>query len=273
MKRNKSVFFLCNAVLCSLLLAMSACKNSTSKLGEKLSDSEMEQLVEELTAACPITYEIGTATNFKCEGKTVVIDYTIDEEQLSFEKMDKQDIYTAWRMLYLDCCSDNDKALIKSIVLSGYDVKCVFTGSRTHHKVALDVTNKQLETNKPLTQEETINCDLTITQAMLPMQLDASTEMVDIVLDKESLTYVYNIKEDNFDFSMLEKDPAFRENLANSISQQFASNSSTGELFKKLCLSGRGLCYRYTGTKSGKTTNISFSNTQLRQMANANGVN
>jgi hypothetical protein len=70
---------------------MSSCKSDPfSKLGEKLSDSEMEQLMKALSEQCPVSYEIGTATGFSCEGKKVVMNYTIDEDVLSFEKMDKK---------------------------------------------------------------------------------------------------------------------------------------------------------------------------------------
>lgn len=274
MRNTKSILILCGILVCSLFISMSSCKSDPfSKLGEKLSDSEMEQLMKALSEQCPVSYEIGTATGFSCEGKKVVMNYTIDEDVLSFEKMDKKDIVDAWRMLYIDCCSANDKALLKSIVSSGYDVQCVFTGSRTGHKATIDVSNKQLATNKPLTQEENIKTNVAITKAVLPMPLDSVTNMVDVVLDKEYLTYVYNIDEANFDISKLEHEPTFKETIAYGITQQFAGNSSAGELFKKLCLSGRGLCYRYVGSKTGKNIDIAFTNTQLLQMANDSGMN
>ncbi len=257
------------AVLCWLALAVTACKSDPlAKLGEKLSDTEMQQLVETLNEQCPVNYEIGTATSFKQNGNTVVIDYTIDEDQLSFEKMSNDEITHAWRMMYLDCCSPNDQAFIKSVIASGYNLKCVFSGSKSGHKATIDVGNQQLKAYKPLSDEENIKTTVTVTRAMLPMPLDSVTDMVDVTLDKENLVYVYNIKEDNFDISRLENEPTFRDNIAMGITQQFSTNSSAGELFKKLCLSGRGLCYRYTGSKTSKTINIDFSNTQLRQLAN-----
>lgn len=273
MRNFKTIFSICGVMLCILTLAMSSCKNSPmSKLGEQLSDSEMEQLVNELNESCPINYEIGTATGFKCEGKTVEIDYTVDEDMMSFQKMNKNDIYDAWRMLYLDCASANDKALIKSIALSGYNLKCVFTGSKSSHKVAIDVSNQQLKNNKPLSQEENIKTTVEITRAVLPIPLDSVTDMVGVDLDKDNLIYIYEINEDGFDISKLENEPTFRDNIANGITMQFTSNSSAGELFKKLCLSGRGLCYRYKGSKTGKTIDIGFSNIQMRQLANGGGA-
>ena len=66
MRNSKTILSICGVMLCILTLAMSSCKNSPmSKLGEQLSDSEMEQLVNELNESCPINYEIGTATGFK----------------------------------------------------------------------------------------------------------------------------------------------------------------------------------------------------------------
>lgn len=257
-----------------MALAMSSCKSDPlSKLGEKLNDNEMEQLVKVLNEQCPVSYEIGTATSFSCQGKKVVINYTIDEEVLSFEKMNKNDILDAWRMMYADCCSSNDKAFLKSIVLSGYQLNCVFTGSSTGHKAVLDLSNEQLKNNKPLTQEEYIKTNVAITRAVLPMPLNSVTNMVDVVLEKENLIYVYDIDDENFDISKLENESSFREIIAYGITQQFVGNSSAGELFKKLCLSGRGLCYRYIGSKTHKTIDITFSNTELMQMANDNDVN
>ena len=272
MRNSKSILFiLCSVIVCSLVFI--SCKSDPlAKLGEKLSDSEMSKMVEALNEQCPVNYEIGTATSFKCKGKKVVISYTIDEDILSFEKMEKDVIYDAWRLLYLDCCSSNDKAFIKSVELSGYDLQCLFTGSRTGHKASIDVSNQQLGTYKPLSQEESIKTTVDITRGVLPIPLDSVTDMVDVNLDKENLIYVYRINEDNFDFSMLEKEPTFRDNIAMGITQQFTSNSSAGDLFKKLCLSGRGLCYRYQGSKSGRTIDIGFSNIQLRQLANNGGV-
>ncbi len=271
MRNSKSILFL--VIVCSLIFLMSSCKNNPlAKLGQKLSDSEMSQLVETLNEQCPVSYEIGTATSFKCEGKKVVIDYTIDEDILSFEKLDKKVIFDAWRLLYLDCCSSNDKAFMKSLALSGYDLQCFFTGSRTSHKDTIDVSNQQLKSIKPLSQEENIKTTVEITRAVLPIPLDSVTDMVDVTLEKESLIYIYKINEENFDFSLLENEPTFRENIASGITQQFTNNNSAGELFKKLCLSGRGLCYRYQGSKTGRTIDIEFNNIQLRQLANNGGA-
>ena len=273
MKKSKSILFLYCVIVYSLILSISSCKNDPlAKLGQKLNDSEISQLVEALNEQCPVSYEIGTANSFKCEGKKVVIDYTIDEDILSFEKLDKKAIFDAWRLLYLDCCSNNDKALMKSLALSGYDLQCVFTGSRTGHKASIDVSDQQLNTYKPLSQEESIKTTVEITRAVLPIPLDSVTDMIDVSLDKDNLIYIYRINEENFNISMLENEPTFRENIATGITQQFTSNSSAGELFKKLCISGRGLCYRYQGSKTGKTIDIGFSNIQLRQLANNGGA-
>lgn len=252
-----------------LIVCLTSCKSQSSKLGDKLSDSEIEQLVKELNEKCPINYEIGKATSYSIEGKSIVINYSNDEDVLLLEKMDKNVVYDVWRLMYLDNCSKEDKNLVKSIVLSGYGIKCVFTGSNSNKKVVIDITNEQLKNNKPLTIEENITTNIEIAKVLLPQQLDKFTKMVEIDLDKEKLTYIYEINEDMIEMSTIENDSSIKNSLDYNISQQFINNSSTGDLFKKLCLSGRGVSYRYIGSKTGKIVELNYSSQELKQMANS----
>ena len=272
MKNSKSFFFLCSAVVFCLIFTLSSCGSKEIQLGEKLSDSEMEELMDNLNEQCPITYDIGSATNFKCAEKKIVISYINDEDAISFINMDKKDIYDVWRLLYLESCSDKDKLFIKSIILSGYSVKCVFTGSKSKKKVTLDISNEQLKNNKPLTQEEDIKTNVAITKSLLPQPLDEVTNMVDISIDKDNLYYIYDIDETNFDMSKL-NESSFKDNITFGITQQFINNSSAGDFFKKVCLSGRGICYRYVGNKTGKTIDVQYSNLEFRMLANEGGLN
>ena len=124
-----------------LTVIFSSCKkDSSSKLGEKMDDSEIEKLVKELNSQCPVKYDFGEATSFNREGNTIVINYTIDDNFLAIQKLSKDVVYDVWRLFYLDACSKNDKKLIKTIESSGYSIKCVFTGSKSQQKVSIDAS-------------------------------------------------------------------------------------------------------------------------------------
>lgn len=273
MKNFKSSFLLGCVIFCTMILLMDSCKNKPLRLGEKLSDSDIEQLINELKAHCPIDYRIFLATNYKREDKSIVTEYVVDEDKIVYDNLTDKTLYAIWRLCCLDEVSKNDKDIIQTLVLSGYGIKCHFTGSRSQKKMTLDVSNDKLKNNKPLTQEEIIETLVDIDRQAMPRAVDPVTQIVDFQNEKENIIYIYEIDETNFDISKIESDSNYKDNGKNVIGNELRNNTLTGVLYKLVALSGRGICHRYIGKNSGKVVNLQFSNAELRQIAAINGVN
>ena len=273
MRSHTSSLFICSVVICSLFVSLTSCSNKPLKLGEKLSESEMEQLVNELNSNCPIDYRLLTATNYKCEGKTIVIEYVVNEDKIVYNNLTDKTLYNIWRLCCLDEVSQNDKDIIKSIVASGYDVKCLFKGSMSQKKMSLDVSNDKLKNNKPLTEEDIIANLVKIDSHSLPRQVDSVTRIVDFKLEKDKIIYCYEIDDTSFDISQIENDGNYKKNGKNVIGNELRNNTLTGVLYKLVARSGRGIVHQYTGNTTGKVVEIQFSNAELRQIATVNGVN
>lgn len=252
-------------MLCSLILSMSSCNNSA--------DSKIEKIVEEANSQCPAFYGIGSATSFKKEGKTVVIEYSVSDDISLYENLNDDAIYDIWRLFCIDEASDADKELIRTIASAGYGIKCVFNSANPQKRKTLEVGNDKLNNYKALTQEEILRTFITIDKNTLPLTIDSKTKIVDLKIEKDNLIYVYEIDESSFDISEIEKSTLYKESGIRNMRDQFLSNTLTGYLYKIVCLSGRGICHRYVGNKTGKTVDIQFTNTEIRQIANANGVN
>lgn len=273
MRHTKSLFLVCCIAIGSLLVAMSSCQNKPLKLGEKLSDSEMAQLVEELNENSPINYTLFTATSYKHEGKNLVIDYVVDEDKIAYDNLTDKTLYNIWRLCCLDEVSQNDKSIIKSLILSGYGIKCQFKGSNSPKSMTIDVSNDKLKNNKPLSQEEIIETLVEIDRHAMPRTVDRATTVVDFKIEKENIIYVYDIDETDFDISKIENDSNYKDNGTAVIANELRNNTLTGVLYKLVARSGRGICHRYVGKSSGKVVDLTFSNAELRQIATANGVN
>lgn len=273
MKNLKSIYFLFSILLCTLILSMGSCKNKQLKLGEKMSDSEIEQLVKELNENCPIDYKLFSAIGYKLDGKTVVIDYVVDEDKIEYANLDDKTLLNIWRLCCLDEVSQNDKGIMKTLVLSGYGLKCQFNGSMSPKKMTLDVSNEMLENNKALTQDEIIENLVEITRNALPKTVDRITQIIDFKLEKDNIIYVYEIDETDFDISQIENNSNYKDNGNFVIGNELRNNTLTGVLYKLVARSGRGICHRYIGKNTGKTVDIQFSNSEIRQIATANGVN
>lgn len=265
MRNYKSIFSLCAVVICSFIISMNSCNNSD--------DSKIEKLVEEVNSQCPAFYGIGTATNFKKEGKTVVIEYSVSDNISLYENSSDDAIYDIWRLFCIDEASDVDKEMIRIITSAGYGIKCVFNSADSQKKKILEVSNDKLKNYKALTQEEILKTFITIDKNNLPQTIDSKTQIVDLKIEKDNLIYIYEIDESNFDISEIENSTLHKESGIRNMREQFQNNTLTGYLYKIVCLSGRGICHRYIGNKTGKVVDIQFSNTEIRQIANANGVN
>jgi len=249
---------------------MSSCGEKMSKLGEKMSDSEIKDLIKELNEKCPADYNVLIANNFNCADKNIVVNYTVNEEIVNLEKADQETIYNVWRMQCIDGATENDKAFIKTLIESGYGMKCVFTGSNSKKKISIDISNEKLKANKPLTQEENIKIIVDVTKTFLPQLLDG-INVVNIGVDDKNLVYECEIDDGNFDVSLLEND-MYKSSLTNKIKTALINGDTTGNLFKMICLSGRGVNYRYLIKKTGKTVEVNFSNIELKQIAINNNV-
>ena len=255
------------------IFAMTSCGGSKmSKLGEKMNDDEIKGLVKELNENCPVDYITFNAINFKSDDKNLEVFYTVNEDILRLDKCDQQTVYDTWRMHCIDGASDKDKALIKTLILSGYGMKCNFTGSKSNKKVSFEVSNEQLKNNKPLIQEELINNLVALTKSTFPKAVDQITQIIDFKIEKDKLIYVYEIDESNFDISKIGSDENYRENGILVIGNELRNNNLTGVLYKSVIRSGRGICHHYIGKNTGKTVDIDFSNIELEQIAKYNNV-
>ncbi len=258
-------------MICFVMLSLSACKSSI-RPGDKMSNSEMEQLVKELNKNCPINYKLLSATSYACEGKDIVIEYVMDEDKIVYSNLTDSALYNIWRLCCLDEVSPTDKDIFKSIVASGYGLKCNFKGSMSQKKMTLDVSNEKLKNNKPITQEEIIATLVAIDRNGLPKDVDRVTKIVDFKAEKENLIYVYEIDETSFDISQIESNGQYKENGMTVIGNELRYNTLTGVLYRQVALSGRGICHRYIGKSSGKVVDVQFSNAELRQIADQAGL-
>lgn len=271
---SKSLLWMCSiALCCSMMAAMTSCHNKTIKLGEKLSDSDIEQLVKELNENSPVNYTLFAATSYQREGKTLVINYVVDESKVTYSSLTNNTLLNLWRLCCLDEVSQNDKNIIKSFTLSGYALKCQFKGSSSTKAMSLDVSNDMLKNNKPLTQEQIIENLVEIDRSTMPQTVDQVTQVVDFTLEKDNIIYVYEIDETHFDISKIENDNNYKENGKMVIGNELRNNTLTGVLYKLVARSGRGICHRYIGKNSQKTVELTFSNAELRNIATSNGVN
>lgn len=273
MRNSTSRYLVCCAILGALVLWLGACTSKQLKLGEKMSESEVEQLVNELNQNCPIDYKLFSAIGYKRDGKTLVINYVVDENKIEYANLDDKTLLNIWRLCCLDEVSQNDKALIKTLVLSGYGIKCHFNGSMSGKKMVLEVSHGMLKGIKALTQDEIIENLVQITRKAMPKTVDRVTKIVDFKLEKDNIIYVYEIDDSNFDISQIENNSSYKDNGNMVIGNELRNNTLTGVLYKLVARSGRGICHRYTGKGTGKTVDIQFSNSEIRQIATANGVN
>lgn len=257
MRNFKLSFFTIGVLLLGIILMFNGCGN----------EDKVHQLVNEANNQCPVSYGIFTASSFKCEDQKVVVQYLIDENKLEILEFNDKNLYNFWRLFCLDEVSQKDKDMMKVIASSGYAMKCEFKGSNSQKSFTLDVSNEQLTKNKPLTSEEIIKSYIETYKNGLPIKVDYITDIVNFELDKDYLVYVYDIDDSNFDIKEIEKNESYRENGKSVIRNNIINNTITGYLYKKVVISGRGICHRYIGKNTGEEVKIQFSNEELRQIA------
>lgn len=262
MRNSKSIFLLCCIILFSMFFSLSSCSNN-----------KLEKIVKEANNQCPIAYNLFTANSFKCEDKTVVINYLIDEDKIEFGNLKDETMYNIWRLFCIDESSQNDKNLINTIASSGYGIKCLFKGSKSQRNITLNVSNDQLKNYKALTQEEIIKNFVELTKSIFPKSVDQITKIIDFKIEKDKIIYVYEIDESNFDISKIENDSNYKNNGNIVIGNELSNNTLTGVLYKLVIRSGRGICHQYIGKNTGKKVEINFSNDELMQIASAKGLN
>lgn len=108
-----------------------------------------------------------------------------------------------------------------------------------------------------------LDAEIELANQQMPMQMTHAITLTGMLRDGFVVSYVYEVNEevltlDNF----IADETAFKANMVNEI----VNNTEVVRFFTLIADAGCDLQYVYNGSHSGKTTIISFTNAELKEM-------
>lgn len=250
-----------------LLVVMAMCVTSCNS-----QHRELEKMVKQANDELPARFDFGIATSIECHDGMVIIHYTTDDELFPIGVLkNKGDIIKrAWKMSYFGQNQGGKNEVLDLILSSGYGLKAVFESEKTNDHIEVALNNDELKqaVKQPVGISEQLAIQMEITNASLPMQVDAVTTLLSTTIDGDYMTYNYEIDDSQLAIDEMENQRAtYVDNIGRGLRDAMGDvQSSAGMFFKQVIKAGKGVRYRYKGKASGKTLDIDFTNAQLRQM-------
>lgn len=236
-----------------------ACGNSNKNNdGSSCDDSKLKEFVEQMKAELPLS--VGNDIIFekiKYDNHEVVMHYLVEDGLLDFDGIRANDGAVRDNMLlsFANNPDENFKKVIDAIIEAEASLKVVFSTKSRKDNYELQFTAEELKANRPgenADSEKLLKSMVDNTRLQTPLVIEDGIVMTDAFLDEHYFTYVYSCDESEIDID------ALRENkilMKQSILEEL--NQDDGTLFQQiknlLKKTGKGLAYKYVGSRSGKT--------------------
>lgn len=234
-----------------------------------LAENKLKLAVEAANQKCP--FSMGAAGDIESiEYEDGLVTYTLAlNEQLSNLKAMSENPDVVKRTVMTNFANPGSelKGMHDLILDANASVRYVYKGKSSGESFEVTFTADELkaaEDNSNPSAEDKLNAEIEATNMQLPMQVDQATVLEKMVIEDNSVVYLYQVDESVVSIDdMRSNNDATKENLKNSLMN---GGPLVQEFLKKVVNTGRDLRYRYTGSENGETAEVVFTPADLQNI-------
>lgn len=158
------------------------------------------------------------------------------------------------------------KELLTMMAEADLTFKFVYVMGNTGKEVEVALTPEDVfgaeELDEKTAAEMYLENEIKNSKKSLPMMVDEMTKWVDMQNESNCIVYLYELEESNIDINLMKENA---ETIKETLSQNLlASKDPTFVAFKQNCkAAGKGIKYKYTGSKSKDTFEVLFNASEL----------
>jgi hypothetical protein len=234
-----------------------------------LAENKLKLAVETANKQCP--FSMGTAGNLESiyyEDGLVTYILAINEQVSNIKAMSENpDVVKRTIMTNFINPEGELKTMHDLILDANASVRYVYKGKDSGDFFEVTITADELkaaEDNTSLNAEDKLNAEIEATNMQLPMQVDEATVLEKLVVEGNSVVYLYQVDESVVSIDNLKSNSdATKENLKNMLEN---GGPLVQTFLKKVIDTGRNLGYCYIGNESGATTEVVFTTDELQKI-------
>ena len=234
-----------------------------------LAENKLKLAVDAANKKCPLSMgAAGDIESIEYEDGVVTYTLALDEQLSNLKAMSENpDVVKRTVMTNFANPSSELKAMHDLILDANASVRYVYKGKSSGESFEVTFTADELkaaEDNTNPTAEDKLNAEIEATNMQLPMQVDEVTVLEKMVVEGNSVVYLYQVDESVVSIDdMRSNTDATKENLKNSLMN---GGPLVQGFMKKVVDTGRDLRYRYTGSKNKETAEVVFTPADLQSI-------
>lgn len=249
------------AMLLGLLLGLAGC-----------SSNNIEQAVDIVGKQCPM--ELGNAGEIKSvylDNNQVLFIYVMNEDLFHIESLQLNPDASKYDIKMLLSNADaNIKNLLDAAIAADMPIKFVFEGQLSRKKAEMTLTMDEMREcyrNCNLEPQEKLYEALDATNLLMPIKVSDDMTIDKVMLDGETVVYVYVIANEMADLEQFAKDKEFfQEDLRHNLHDMGENDPAFRAFMIMIANAGKNLAYRYVVGKDKKYADIVVTNKELRPL-------
>ena len=232
-----------------------------------LAENKLKLAVEAVNSQCPLS--MGTAggiENIGYEDGVVSFTLAINEQVSSIKAMSENPDIVKRTVITNFMNPDNKLKIMRDLIMdANASVRFVYKGKESGDTFEVMLTADELkatEGDSSFTAEDRLNAEIEATNVQLPMMVDEATVLEKLVVEGNSVVYLYKLDESTISIEDLKGNAeAAKENVRNSIVN---GGPVVQNFLKKVLDTGRSLKYRYVGSESRESMELIFTTDDLQ---------
>lgn len=247
---------------CLSLACLTGCdQKSKLKLGIELTNKQ-----------CPMSMgTVGEISSITFDGTDVIYDMLMNEEYLNLDALKKNpDAMKSAVTAMVRNPAGEVRTMLEMVVAAKSGIRFIYKGKSTGKEAECYLGTEDLEKllNRDLTEEENDRKKLeeltNVTNVSCPIKIDEATTLDKLTIEADNVVYNYTIDEKKVDIAALKSnEKQAKQNIKGSLN---VSDASLRIFLESCAKANKGLCYRYTGDSSGKSTEFTFSASEIKEL-------
>ena len=243
---------------------MGSCKKKS------LFQSTLEKEVSKLNQQCPMNMGIlGEISSVELDDSVVVFNIQLTSQLVKLDKLKTHSDDVKEGMLLQFAENPNS---LESFIQSKCRLRYVYQNDKTGDKMAIEVTPDDIKRmsgliNKPdEVAQRKVEILVSNTRLQLPMNVDAVTLLDDMVIEGDTVCYVYSIDSEQVSADQITSDiEGMKQNIIKNL-----DSPDPALQYLVTCLSDadKSLCYRYVFQPDGQRVEILLSADEVKRIAN-----
>lgn len=232
--------------------------------------SALEQAIEATNKKCPIDMGIMTIEKLEFQEGNVYFHYLIDETLVNVSELAKQPEILKASLLTIFSNPDEDmRSFLKLMVDEKSDLHAIFKAKTSEDKAEVVLSADELKTcldDESTTPDDKLKSLIQTTNLQLPTDLQNGIVIRQCILEGKTVFYIYEVNEEFYDQEMIKKQVEsgiLKQNLTLALK---SSDDMSKRFFNAIVNANKGLGYRYVGTTSGNTVEVTFTNEELKEI-------